>query len=365
MDLTLITQYTTDIIALLMLFGLLTKENLLKTHIKRFFKYSIYLTIIIILAEMGSLVIDNQASSLKPINELFNIIGFSLTPLIPLMLTELFSQNVFKKNKYIFIPSIINALAVMLSPWLGWIYKINIDNQYERGSLFIIFVLTYIFNIIVLTYIVYLNGKKRYFPIKWKIFGLALFTVVGTCIQLVIPEIISSWHVVTLALFLLYIVLSEFENSFDALTGLFNRLAFEKATSALSYKKPYSLVLIDINHFKKTNDIHGHDKGDVALKEIAEVFKNSIGYKLNGYRIGGDEFSLILETRDEAIIANYLNAIKNNLHERSKKNAVLPTISIGYSIHDGNKSLTFKEVYREADKLMYEDKKAQKKSKNQ
>ncbi|BCR36260.1 GGDEF domain-containing protein [Mariniplasma anaerobium] len=361
MNLTLIAQYATDIIALLMLLGLLTKENLLNLHSKRFFKYSIFLTIIIIIAELGSLAVDNQGSSLKPLNQMFNIVGFSLTPLIPLMLIELFSQNVLKKHKFVFIPSILNAIAVLLSPWFGWIYKINIDNQYERGSLFIIFVVVYIINILVLSHIVWLSGRKRFFPIKWKILGLSLFTIVGTCIQLILPEVISSWHVVTLALFLLFILLSVFENSFDALTGLFNRLAFEKATSTLSYKKPYTIILIDINHFKKTNDEHGHDTGDLALKEIAEVIKNSISYELNGYRIGGDEFSLILETRDEIIISDYLNTIKCGLDERRKNNKMLPTISIGYSIHNGKKSLSFQDVYREADKHMYEDKKEQKK----
>jgi diguanylate cyclase (GGDEF)-like protein len=364
MDLTLIAQYMTDVVALLMLLGLLTYENLLKQHLKKFLKYSVFLTIIIILAELGSLAVDNQRISLIFLNHLFNIIGFSLTPLIPLVLMEIFSKDILKTYKCIYIPSIFNALAVFISPWLGWIYDVNSANQYERGSLFVIFILVYIINILILIHIVWLNGQKRFFPIKWKIIGLSLFTIVGTSIQLFLPEVISSWHVVTLAIFLLFILLSDFENSFDGLTGLFNRRAFEKSTASLSYKKPYSLILIDINHFKKTNDTHGHDTGDLALKEISDVFKKSIGHKLNGYRIGGDEFSIILGTRDESKVIKCLNSIKFDLYERRKKNPVLPTISVGYSIHDGSKSLTFKQIYKVADKLMYEDKEAQRSDKS-
>lgn len=368
MTLTLIALSVIDIVALLMLVGLLTKENLLNDHLKRYFKYSVHITIIIIINETGTFLVDNQGSGYKSFNEIFNVIGFLLTPLVPLLLIEIFSANVLKKNKYILIPTLINTLVVILSPWFGFIFKISSANVYERGNLFFIFIFVYVFNIGALAYVAWLNGRKRFFPIKWKILGLALFTLVGTTLQLIMPTVISSWHTATLALFLLYLLLSQFEASFDVLTGLFNRQAFESSIRTLSYKKDYSVVLVDINNFKETNDVYGHDTGDLALKEISEVIKKAFGNKLNGYRIGGDEICILFRSNDKKILKDHLGYIIDELDIQRKKHVWLPTISFGYAINDGAESTSFQTVYKQADKQMYlykaKQKQEQKKNKS-
>lgn len=85
----------------------------------------------------------------------------------------------------------------------------------------------------------------------------------------------------------------------DALTGLFNRRRFHDVLTseferAKRYATPFSLVMLDIDHFKRVNDVFGHSVGDSVLKEVATIMKNSIREIDTASRYGGEEFIAIL-----------------------------------------------------------------------
>jgi two-component system, cell cycle response regulator len=89
----------------------------------------------------------------------------------------------------------------------------------------------------------------------------------------------------------------------DGLTGLFNRRYMEThlgtlVTQGQKSGKPVSLLIADIDHFKRVNDTYGHDNGDLVLKEFAARFRrNTRGIDL-GCRLGGEEFVIIMPETD-------------------------------------------------------------------
>lgn len=89
----------------------------------------------------------------------------------------------------------------------------------------------------------------------------------------------------------------------DNLTGLSNsrhfydRLKIEIGR-AIRYKHPLSLIMMDVDNFKHYNDTYGHLEGDKVLKELAEVIRNSPRVGDSGYRIGGEEFAVMLPDTD-------------------------------------------------------------------
>lgn len=91
----------------------------------------------------------------------------------------------------------------------------------------------------------------------------------------------------------------------DELTGVFNRRKFDidlrdAFNEAIRYIKSLSLLMIDIDHFKKYNDLHGHQMGDIVLKKIGRVFIENKRSTDRIYRYGGEEFSIICsETNKE------------------------------------------------------------------
>ncbi len=86
----------------------------------------------------------------------------------------------------------------------------------------------------------------------------------------------------------------------DALTGLWNRRAFDEAivdecTRQQRSGLPLSLVFIDLDNFKGVNDSAGHDAGDRTLQQLAQAIRETIRAHVDrGFRLGGDEFALLL-----------------------------------------------------------------------
>lgn len=148
----------------------------------------------------------------------------------------------------------------------------------------------------------------------------------------------------------------------DPLTGLFNHRYFQETLSqefirARRYKKPLSLMIIDIDFFKKFNDTHGHQAGDMVLKVVAEIFSGSVREQIDtSARYGGEEFAVILpETSLEGAI-NFAERVRKKV-EKTKinyQNAQLSvTLSIGVACSDVTHCNVKSELIEAADRAMY------------
>src|SRR5450759_1138742 len=85
----------------------------------------------------------------------------------------------------------------------------------------------------------------------------------------------------------------------DLLTGVLNRQALlsrldDELERAARYERPCSVVLVDLDHFKRVNDTHGHAAGDLVLREVAEVLRTNVRTTDIVGRYGGEEFMVVL-----------------------------------------------------------------------
>ena len=357
---TYLATYIMDIIALIFLFILLYNNYQLGSHHKRLFSWGIFFTIVVILAEIGTIIAYEGKAEVRSLKILCNVVGFSMTPVIPIVLTAIFDTKTLKRHGFLLLPTLFNIAVVILSPIFGWVFYVDAANHYARGPLFLVFVAVYIFNILILFFRTLYACQRMLYPIKWKIISLFLFTIIGTCVQLVYPTVYVTWHCVTLSLFLLYILLTEFDGSFDTLTQLFSRAAFDKALKQLRGKKMFSIIVMDINDFKEINDTYGHKYGDNVLKEVAAIIKRSFEHQCSWYRTGGDEFCVICRDANHEKLGEQLRILTTNLRAKRQINQNLPTVSYGVSIFDGTKPLDIQHMLNEADAQMYYYKKLDK-----
>lgn len=355
-----ITTYSIDIVALLYLYGLLFSSNLLDEHRKKPFLYGIVLVIIIILSEAGTILAGNGSTELRGLNIFCNVLGFALTPMISIALITISDIKIFQMHKILLLPTFINIAASLLSPFFRLIFYVDANNQYERGKYFLIFVVVYIINLLFLMISTLRTGEKYNYPIKGKMIALSVFTVCGTSIQLIYPSVHSSWHCVTLSLFLYFLLLSEFDSSFDPLTGLYNRATFEKMAKQITSRKAFSVIVLDINDFKNVNDTYGHDYGDAVIKAVAAIIRESLDSKSTCYRVGGDEFYIICNKTNKEKIEYQLKNMTNALAKGRGNDSRLPTIAYGYSIFQGKTNPDFQKILKEADDQMYYFKKLHK-----
>ena len=144
----------------------------------------------------------------------------------------------------------------------------------------------------------------------------------------------------------------------DALTNFFNRRTFFEELEKLTQleKIPFSLIMFDVDHFKKINDHHGHLIGDEVLRRLGAYILSHKHESDHAYRYGGEEFFLILnqKTLEEAI------QIAKELHQ-GISTIKMPlighmTVSMGVAHHQQNESID--DLVKRVDDLMYEAKRS-------
>lgn len=348
--------------ALVILARMVRSNNILITQRKKPFRFGILLTIVVILAEVGTIVAADGGAEWRPLNMVSNVFGFMFTPFIPLVLLAIFDGKVLKSHFYLLLPALINAVAAGLSPFFGFLFSIDADNRYTRGPLFLLFVTVYMIHILFLV-VFSLRKAGRLHSIYWRISGLLVFVVFGTCIQIIFPSVYTTWHSVTLTLFLYYLLLSELDGRLDPLTGIDNRSAFEKDIRLLRKNKRYTVIVMDVNDFKVVNDTFGHEYGDAVLTKVAATIRASFDRNCCCYRIGGDEFYVLCRGSDRETLNQQLRDMTSRLGKERILDASLPTIAYGLSTSQ-TKEPDMQAMLKTADAEMYFYKHKQKLSQN-
>lgn len=263
----------------------------------------------------------------------FAFFTYALQPMIPKWLSVIFTHNMYILGMYFIIFGLkqrqratkhvisykkaILHLTLVNTVNIG-IFYFYIPNVLIRTLLLnanIIFLMFYSLN--------YLNRKDTTFKRGEKIFKVVMLTCIGiTCISplvLIVSETIETYfsysvmlqsvqmHIVFGALCLL--ILSDvadlhYKNSVtDAMTGIFNRRYFIQKTDTLINKlknnNDGSLIICDIDNFKRINDTYGHDTGDKVIVQFSRILSKIIRKDDILARIGGEEFAIYLPHTDK------------------------------------------------------------------
>jgi two-component system cell cycle response regulator len=149
----------------------------------------------------------------------------------------------------------------------------------------------------------------------------------------------------------------------DALTGLYNRRYFERrlreeSAHARRHKRPFSIILADIDHFKLVNDTYGHEDGDRVLRHVAEIFGSSLREDDIACRYGGEEFVVLLRATPgpaARVVANRLRAAVAGtpIGLGSKDEPRRVTLSGGVAAADEWNGYNVEGIVDRADKALY------------
>ncbi len=154
----------------------------------------------------------------------------------------------------------------------------------------------------------------------------------------------------------------------DHLMGIGNRRAMEvdlnhTHASAIRYNQIYSIILLDIDFFKRYNDYYGHQKGDEALKKVADIIKSTIRSSDRLYRYGGEEILLLLPHTNAEQAATVADKLVHTIAAGSIPHEDSPTgyltISGGCSsvlINGNEKHPCWGKVVEEVDHALYQAK---------
>jgi diguanylate cyclase (GGDEF)-like protein len=148
----------------------------------------------------------------------------------------------------------------------------------------------------------------------------------------------------------------------DFLTGYENRMAFEhrlREVGNLAEKgEKVTLIICDVNNLKKINDTQGHKVGDVYIKSTADILHSNLRDSGSLYRIGGDEFAMIIVGKDEEYIKEMMKALRNENRQTVKGQSF--SCACGAAMFTPGIDDTLRDVFKRADDAMYIEKKRQK-----
>lgn len=147
----------------------------------------------------------------------------------------------------------------------------------------------------------------------------------------------------------------------DSLTHLYNRNCYEVDIAQLEKKDKVLVANFDFNNLKICNDTMGHLAGDHCIKVVAEMIETVFAEYGKCYRVGGDEFYVLIEDGATCPIKRLMEQLQSKQQQYNAGNELFPIhIAAGYALFDLKIDERIENACNRADKMMYEDKKRQK-----
>jgi diguanylate cyclase (GGDEF)-like protein len=188
---------------------------------------------------------------------------------------------------------------------------------------------------------------------------------IGVTLEAVLDKEAIIWTCFSSGLLYGYFFIIRIDSRIDNLTGIGNRYSFNEFIDKISKsntKKPYSIVMIDVDQFKLINDTLGHLEGDNALRDLAAIIKSSVRRSDFAARYGGDEF--VLAAPSEEGVKKLLERVQQGIanHNEKKIRPYEIHISYGYDTYVPGGPRSIEEFLSHIDNLMYKNKAARRRS---
>ncbi|MDV3429569.1 MAG: GGDEF domain-containing protein [Bacillota bacterium] len=351
---------STDILAIIALcftINLARRNAAVNKTNNRIYISASVVTIILLILEIATISMGLSGSSKFVIPyRIANILGFSLSPVVPFILL-FFNSNKRKNILHIYfltIPLYINTFICTISYKTGFVFFVNAQNQYTRGSLFLLPTIVSMFYYGLFIIDLIKNSAEYEMEDKKVLIPVIFIPVLGVILQILFKGLILIWSCAAISLLLYYIFLLELQFRYDVLTKIKNRAAFEKEMGKYDNgDKNAVIVMLDLNNLKKTNDKNGHKAGDELIFNAAKIIEQSFMGKGKAYRIGGDEFCVICKGISKESVDAALSDLDNLLIKVNEKRQIKIVLAYGQASYNKDKDESIYSSFAKADKAMY------------
>lgn len=287
-----------------------------------------------------------------------SFLGYVLNPFCIYFFILMSGEVRGKKTLFLLIPLLVNVIVYlfMFVPVAREQVVYFIDSEeglsFQGGSLRFT---SHIISALYLLYLLYISITKISFihvSHGLTIIACATFVIVAVIIESFFNNdgkiyILSTTIAFSTVVYYLYLYIER--SQVDALTGLFNRETYYHDVAKLS-KSVTGIIQFDMNGLKYINDTFGHLEGDRSLQSVASIIKSSAKRNMFIYRLGGDEFVLVAVNCSEKQLNDTITKFKDKISQTDYR------CSIGFAFR--NNKQTIDDLFKEAEKRMYEDKEA-------
>lgn len=146
----------------------------------------------------------------------------------------------------------------------------------------------------------------------------------------------------------------------DSLTGLCNRRFFDDELQSMMHNTPLCLIIVDVDHFKKFNDTHGHVMGDKVLKAVAKKLQQNCRDGAQAYRFGGEEFAILIPTDNITRALHVADVMRRSIEKIQLKDKrtgeTIGGITASFGVSQADSKMQISDFIETADKHLYEAK---------
>ena len=352
---TIIGNVITLLPLILVMFLISSDRSALKSKSSKHFLFALLITAMESILDI--ILVTNTASTTlaSSLSLVLNCLYFIFMPFLGYNLVVLAIVNTpLEKYQNLFkVPLIINTGLSISSLWTGLFFTVNSVNQYFRGPLFLVQFIINISYLIIFLFLDLKKSKKYQFNDKVCFFLNYATMMTAMFMQLIHIRFVLVWPTVSISLIFYYIIYLNQNLRCDVLTGLLSRRIYERDLNRYNGRKTVTIINIDINSFKNINDNSGHFFGDGILKKTANVVQKCFDPYGFSYRVGGDEFCVILDTPLPMSIASAFNHIEEELAQEKTSLKISKLLSYGYYEYNPKKDKDIYEAVKIADNYMY------------
>ncbi|WP_010253969.1 GGDEF domain-containing protein [Treponema primitia] len=267
--------------------------------------------------------------------------------------------------KIVWAMFILNGIFLLINIPLDFYFYLTPDNVFHYGNKYFIRLIISYFPVLMVLVDIFFLAKNVKTSQAFLCFFFILFTGLGSSIDILFKTVGLIWPCFTSALLYAYFFIIQSDSKIDSLTGIGNRYSFNEFINQVSgqnAKQPYSVVMIDMDHFKEINDTLGHLEGDNALRDMAAIIKGCIRNSDFAARYGGDEF--VLAAKKESDVIRLMERIQQAINNQNEKKVRPYTIQIsyGYDVFIPNSGQSIEAFLSHIDNLMYKHKAAKRRS---
>jgi len=347
-------------------------RNLMERQLiqNRLFRKLILSILFLLILESCTWLLDGAGTRpLIVLNYFVTILLYLLTP-VPAAVwalyvkSQIFPEPRALRTESIFFGSVIaiSAVFTLLSPVTKVMFYFDSANVYHRGVAYPALAAISLFPVLYAAFLILLHRKKL---IKRNFFLLIFLSclILGSALaQILFYGLAIIWSTIVIAALLVHTNIQNDQAYKDHLTGIFNRRQLDmrlfERIQASAAGHPFSCIMLDINRFKSINDTLGHIVGDDALVSAAAILQSSIRKDDFLSRYGGDEFVILSEIAEEAVLKKLIDRINDNAEafNRSSCKPYNIDFSMGYAIYRHETGMCPTAFLNHVDMLMYRDK---------
>jgi diguanylate cyclase (GGDEF)-like protein len=334
-----------------------TRGNAMLSQRRRcLFTFIFVLVIVGSACEWAGVMLSGRGPQFEPLIRTVKTIEFSFCPALGVLYAAVLEAERSKQIKIAEIAMIAHAVFECVVAPFDVVIVVDAQGTYLHGPFYLLYVAAYFASaafLFVETWRCSLAFQYRNRRMPWLVL---LFMLSCAVTQIVDGEMRLSWLGLSIGACLMYLSYTSVMQQTDSLTKLLNRFSYESSLSRVG--KRCAILFIDVDDFKYVNDTFGHAKGDECLAAVAKELFEVYGRMGTCYRIGGDEFCVVV-TGDLESVRKLNENLEKRLDILHAMRPEIPTVSIGFEMFDPATD-DIDEVSKRADALMYEVKRKKK-----